>query len=377
MIWGLARVAFVALVWFALAGARASAGDPLKLRETAERGTDWLVTQQGADGGWHSETYGAYRSGVGTTAVAVRALARDRSPRVQTSVERGLAFLTSRCDERGFVVAPDGSSDNAMYATALTAAVLQNRDAHKSGDVHQRLLQALADAQYLDPGAPDTGGWASFITALDGVGRETPANVSATVTVLEARPTLKDRAAAVGFINRCRNIGRGTHGDGGFFFTPHLDHPLNKMSDAALPSGTAFPVSYFSATCDGIVALSFLQVPTSPEERRRQIQSLEALPRPRLLASAPGADSAPPSPLDGLYFYSAAAFGEVWIRFPREHARLEPIRNEMLMTIIARQHPAGDWANPVSTMREDDPLIATSLALIALYRLAIQPSHRR
>jgi hypothetical protein len=352
------------------------ADDHPKIDMAIGRATAWLIAQQASDGGWHSETYGSYRTGVGTTAIAVRALNEVGSDHTSQSLEKGLAFLTARRDERGFVVAPDGSSDNSMYATAITARLLANRKDNKFADVRDGLLKALADAQHIERDkltVLDVGGWASLITSLDLVSRETPCNISATTAVLMARPPLRDRQAAVNFVNRCRNRGPGTHDDYGFFFTPHLDHPLNKMSVAATPSGGTHPVSYFPTTCDGLLALASLDVPSSPEQRRSEIQRLITLPRPVLNTTAPSADGPPRPMIDGLYFYSAAAFGELWARFPGDRERLKPIRDEMVKTILDRQNPRrGDWTNPVTTMREDDPLIATSLAIIALRNLAVE-----
>ncbi|HVJ85362.1 MAG TPA: hypothetical protein VM452_06935, partial [Caulifigura sp.] len=71
-----------------------------------------------------------------------------------------------------------------------------------------------------------------------------------------------------------------------------------------------------------------------------------------------------------LYFYSAAAFGDVWRLNPLDRLQLKPIRDDFIQTILQRQREHGDWMNPVNTMREDDPLIATSLAILALRRLS-------
>jgi hypothetical protein len=341
------------------------------------RGRAWLNSQQAADGGWHSETYGAYRGGVGTTAIAVRALSEGNTERPE-SCQRGLTFLTTRRDERGFVVAPDGSSDNALSATAITVRLLAHEPKGELRDARKLLEKTLSDAQYLDakiPDSPDVGGFASLVTAQDEVGSETPCNLSATTAVLIVRPPRMDLRPALKFVRRCQNFGEGTHNDGGFFFTPHVDHPLNKLSTAATPSGKLHPVSYFPATCDGIVCESIFGREgrtTSPGDAAwvRAMKRLETLPRPSLKTAAPTPDGPQPSPIDGLYFYSAAAFGEVWWMHPLNRPPLQTIRDEFVKTIMQRQGADGAWINPVKTMREDDPLIATSLAIIALQKLS-------
>ncbi|HVJ86256.1 MAG TPA: hypothetical protein VM452_11470, partial [Caulifigura sp.] len=230
-----------------------------RAEEAIARGVAWLTSQQAKDGGWHSETYGAYRSGVGTTALTVLALSKEYPGRTSQSFQQGLAFLIARRDERGFVIAPDGASDNALYATAITLRVLAH--VRPDSEVRTKLQQSLAAARHVDadnPDSPDAGGWASLITGKDEVSSEAPCNLSATTAVLAAQPSIRDLKPTSEFVGRCQNLGHGTHDDGGFFFTPHHDHPLNKMSTAPTSSGKPFPVSYFSATCDGIICETIL-----------------------------------------------------------------------------------------------------------------------
>ena len=348
-----------------------------RVEDAIARGVAWLTSQQAKDGGWHSETYGAYRSGVGTTALAVLALSKEQAGRPSQSFQQGLAFLTARRDERGFVVAPDGGSDNALYATAITLRVLTH--VQRDSELRTKLQQSLAAARHDDsdnPDSPDAGGWASLITGKDEVSSEAPCNLSATTAVLVARPDLRDLKPTSEYVSRCQNFGDRTPDDGGFFFTPHRDHPLNKISTTLTASGKPRPVSYFSATCDGIICENIFQLDgfsTAAARRTRAVERLAKLPRPSLLAAAPLADDPRPSPIDGLYFYSAAAFADVWQLNPLDRPQLKPIRDEFIQTILQRQRDHGDWMNPVNTMREDDPLIATALAITALRRLSDSP----
>jgi disulfide oxidoreductase YuzD len=41
-------------------------------------------------------------------------------------------------------------------------------------------------------------------------------------------------------------------------------------------------------------------------------------------------------------------------------------RNELLEELLKRQRPNGSWQNEAVDVRENDPLVATSLAVIAL-----------
>ena len=48
-------------------------------------------------------------------------------------------------------------------------------------------------------------------------------------------------------------------------------------------------------------------------------------------------------------------------------------RTAILATLLSGQSDEGGWANASARMREDDPIIATSFALIALGRLVEAP----
>ena len=49
--------------------------------------------------------------------------------------------------------------------------------------------------------------------------------------------------------------------------------------------------------------------------------------------------------------------------------RLAPHRRTIIEQLIALQKPNGSWANESHMMREDDPLIATAMAITALSEL--------
>ena len=45
-------------------------------QESLQRGLDWLMAQQAEDGGWHSKTYGPFKGGAATTALALYSISR-------------------------------------------------------------------------------------------------------------------------------------------------------------------------------------------------------------------------------------------------------------------------------------------------------------
>ena len=70
----------------------------------------------------------------------------------------------------------------------------------------------------------------------------------------------------------------------------------------------------------------------------------------------------------GLLYYYYSGLARVLPRFPASAAKQR--RQALLKQLVTKQRPDGSWKNDSARMREDDPLICTSLALISLGALA-------
>jgi hypothetical protein len=73
-------------------------------RRAMARAARWLWSQQGADGGWHSGTYGLLRSGQSLTAFVLAALLEvppEVEPPRPAQIKRALAFLEAHVDADG------------------------------------------------------------------------------------------------------------------------------------------------------------------------------------------------------------------------------------------------------------------------------------
>ncbi len=219
------------------------------------------------------------------------------------------------------------------------------------------------------------------------------------------------RDGARRWLERCQD----RPGDGGFVFTPDRTATDNK---GGLDPATGRTRSYGSATCDGLLALAALNAqpaePNKPASTSPNANTSVANPpisnpppsntpaanppiansppshtpaanpsaaNPRAAAAAAASsDSAWTAALDwfarleaweavpggtpALWFYWCARLMEVAEHF--SDARREAARTAVGAAIIDRQRAAGSWANPEPAMREDDPLIATPLAIAAL-----------
>ncbi len=81
---------------------------------------------------------------------------------------------------------------------------------------------------------------------------------------------------------------------------------------------------------------------------------------------------------DGLYYYWAASVAQT-LSLAGSGPELAPAgkppvpwAEDLASELIDRQGPDDAWSNPVVTMREDEPIIATSMALLALSELRRQ-----
>jgi hypothetical protein len=187
------------------------------------------------------------------------------------------------------------------------------------------------------------------------------------VYAIEALVSLKDpaiakvQARARDWLAGCQNL----PGDGGFRFSPDPTSLNNKAewSDTEQKQ----PRSYGSATCDGLRALAFAGV--EPADKRFAAALKWLVDRPSL-AEVPGFEDLPPENdwKAGLAFYYYASLAGAIAWFPPREAKTR--REALSAKIVKVQRDDGSWQNDSSRMREDDPLIATCLALIALGELA-------
>jgi len=184
--------------------------------------------------------------------------------------------------------------------------------------------------------------------------------------------------------------------DGGFYFHPEREHDGNKAGWHT--ESRKRPRSYGSATADGLRSLLLLQTlaDLQNDANSQPIQPLQLAQRIQLAAQwldahdqidgVPGFENEPASAnrkrgwAQGLIFYylyartkAARLRQSLPTADPSAENQSPPSREnwgDIRQELARRQRPDGSWQNPVARMREDDPLIATGLALIALSEVA-------
>jgi len=311
------------------------------------RGAGWLAAQQAADGGFHSEVYGLLRSGASLTALATLALQATPDPPAGV-IDRALVFLVQARGPSGALGIGD-VHDYPTYATAMAATALAHAGrAEEARPLTDWLLrQQLRGEAWGDH--PARGGF-----PMGTVEPRTPphpghVDISMTRVALQAL-----RSCAVGddavwdegrrFVLGCRTP------DGAFRYSP-ADPSLNKGRDVTAGYGTP--------TADGILAL--LATGGAKDAVERGLGWLAAAFRPD---ENPGiGEGSMRAYADAMRFYwrsvASAAF---------RAGRNGPSGWEQAIRtdLAAEQAPDGSWRNDRAEQKEDDPIVATSLALQAL-----------
>lgn len=339
---------------------------------------EWLIRQQHADHLWHSETYGNLKGGGAITALVLYAfahvdpeLAEPHRDRLQAACDT----LAREIPRHGCIASPDGK-DYPTYASAMFLLATHKLRLKLSYENQNALTQFLIDAQIDDaegfePNDVDFGGW--DMEGVPNVRRQTTGtNISVGAIVAEAlqqvgwgivdpQPTLNRFRV---WLERCHNF----DSDGGFFFHPQRGHDGNKAGwelNDQVPDRNK-PCSYGSATADGIRGmLACGQFLGNSENRDRLRAALRWISDHRDIERVPGLkDRGEGSWSEGLKFYYWQSLAAVLPSLPVE-ARMNMARH-IRETLATCQSPDGFWQNDNGRMREDDPLIATSFALIAL-----------
>ncbi len=382
------------LVLLLAAGCRGTSPPPpasplaAEVQAATERGAAYLTGRQDPDGAWRSDVYGAFKGGDALTPLALRALlAQPPSGAVARAVARGLDYLAA--------LAPGDDAEAPPPAFAVyTAAQAVEALSRSSKPEHRAALEAwraelerrqLTGDLGWSEDDPFFGGWgySSAVPAKPPPGAFQPplleANTSATVFALQglaaAGGTAADEpacGAALIFLGRVQNFADppSPFDDGGFFFIDR-DPVRNKAGVAGTDEdGRARFRSYGSTTADGLRGLLLCGRSTADPRARAALAWLEE----HFSASQHPGDFAPrlAADRDGLFYYWAASVTRT-LRLAETGPELRPAgrppvpwAGDLARELVARQAADGSWSNPVVTMREDEPVVASSMALLAL-----------
>ena len=331
------------------------------------RAADFLWKQQASDGGWPSKTYGLLRSGQALTPFVLNSLLLIPDQPAD-KIDRALDFIRRNTTPDGALGMMDPTlPDYPNYATALAVSCLCR--ARRSGWQQQiapmigylRRMQFNESTGWTQNTAP-YGAW-----GMGGLEHPPPnpghVDLSMTRYVIEAltaagvAATDPAHQSARIFVERCQNFDpqHPDNADGGFFFsTTEVETNKAGQSDA-----THFR-SYGTTTADGILCL--LATGYSLDHPRVAAARNWLVSHHRAMA-VPGFIGEPYQRWPkGLAYYYAASSTKAF------RALRVPVSPSVAEALQSLQRPDGSWSNPENLVKEDDPLIATPFAIIALAR---------
>jgi hypothetical protein len=363
------RIILLCLLCLSVACAPTRVDDLSARIDTAiDRANSFLLARQSPDGAWRSHVYGFFKDGPSLTG---HVAANIDDP---AATDRAAAYLASLVGENGKSPAQLG----LIYPVYTSADAIRLLRPPRYGAAHDTwrdvlLRQQLDESLGWAPSDLEFGGWSY---ALAPPAKPVPvrsrgpwdwSNLSATRYALAALRA--DGLAANGpicakalvFALRCQND------DGGFFFAC-ADELHNKAGvsghDAA---GRPRFNSYGSATVDGYALLRLCGLEQSDPRVQRAAAWLISHGD---VDHNPGQfDAAHEDIRDATYYYYCR--GLAWFCVDAHQTELA---HRLAAALLARQRDSGSWFNSSTDAKEDDPLVATPLALAALRdcRRAIQ-----
>lgn len=328
----------------------------------------WLWSQQAADGGWHSHTYGLLRSGQSLTPFVLGALLdvpEDVYPQPRAAVDRAIAFIRAHTQPTGALgTAERDIPDYPNYATALAVSALcRARHAGWQAQIAPMVvylrLQQFTEQNGWRPQDPAYGAW-----GMGGERRTPPdtghVDLSMTRYVLDALRSagVADSdpayASARVFVERCQNFDpqRPGDGDGGFFFST-TEFDTNKAGQ-----DREHFRSYGTTTADGVLALLATGHPLTDQRVAAAQGWLRAHHHDMAVPGFVG--EAYQRWPRGLAFYYSATSARAFqaLRVEAGSGVPEGLRHT--------QRADGSWVNAENLVKEDNPLIATPFAVRAL-----------
>ncbi len=360
---------------------------PSRPSATLERACEYLWSKQGSDGAWRSETHGLLRSGAALTPFILDALLAAEevvatAPR--GGVERALAWLRGRVDARGVLGTSDGLAEYPNYSTSFALRCFVRAGAASDAALIARMIAALRAEQFREengfsPRDAAYGGWGfggarptgstghmdlsitrhvlaalRHARALDG---EAALRAQLFLRHLQKHPE-DDRPHAVTFPGEL-GMRRPPY-DGGFYFSPVV-LTANKGGIATTCRGERYFRSYATATCEGVLALIEAGTALEDERVRTARRWLEDHPSFDYPEGVPADD--PNGWRDALTYYHLAVRAETYRVLDMPGAWRAAIATRLAALARAR----GGFRNDRNhLMKDDDPLIATPLAVLAL-----------
>jgi hypothetical protein len=333
-----------------------------------EMAVEYLLSKQAADGGWHSEYYGALKGGAATTSLTLFACSHLSDECITRHRQHWIAardFLLPVAREQGFISTAEGP-DYSNYATSMLLISSERLKLEIEQELADRLYAYLVEAQLterqgyaaeeIDFGGWDLMGWARSPRKSAGT------NVSVSSFAMQALAARDDQLSQAALRRAGDWLATCRSSDGGYFFHPLKSHDGNKAGWKDNESRLQ-PTPYGTATADGLNCLSALAVDKQDPDF---IATSQWITKHWQAADVPGFEHEQTQLgwKSGLRFYHLFAVSRTLQSLPEAVQR--KIGTDILRELAKCQQHDGSWQNENARMREDDPLICTCFCLTAL-----------
>ncbi len=349
----------------------------------AARASAYLWAKQSVDGGWHSQTHGLMKGGQALTPFILYTLLQSSkenpfAEEAEEKVRLGLDFIRSNVSKEGILgTANQHVLEYPNYATSYgLRALVQYGSARDSTQIKQMytyLLSQQFDAtRSIKSDHSAFGGWGFGEQQLP-AGQVGYVDLSHTRRVLQAirvaslsnldTAYMQARQFLGGLQNR--NLLEGSEKDkydGGFHYSPVV-FLANKGSVVQTSENDIF-LSYATATCDGLLAFAAAGV---HKKDPAVIDALHWLAANDTLAYPEGIPHDNPAQWHRvMFFYHLAVRAEVYNVYGWPDGASE----RMLTLLSTHMREDGSFMNEYGAPnKENDPLLATALALSALQHI--------
>ncbi len=345
----------------------------------------YLWNQQSADGGWHSSTHSILRGGESLTPFILHTLLQVPSETYQASesqINRGLDFIRTHINEQGIIGKSDpGALDYPNYSTAHALMILDQMNLKEDTFLIKKMANYLIGQQFVESrGFQNTdalyGGWGFGETHLP-KGKSGYVDLSHTRRILQALSThngfkeaqrkalyyfrLTQKHSTENRLHPTKVAHKKIPFDGGFFASP-VTLSTNK---GGIATGDSLEANYFrsyaTATCDGILGLLAAGHSVNEESVQIALKWLDKNSRWDYPQGIPLDD--PDQWHEVLFYYHLSVRSQVYdaVQHPSDW------RQKIIELLSMRQQEEGYFYNPMGgPNKEDDPLLATAFAVIAL-----------
>ena len=333
-----------------------------QVRASVEKGVAWLKAQQKPSGAWSEENMPAL------TALPLWAMAASGSQACAAEQEKAVANLLGlqRPDGGIYVPQPDKKGSGlGNYNTSISVMALGATGRKEAVPAILKARSYIASSQHFGDDA-HAGGFGydkdsqRAYTDLNNTHYSLDA-MRRTQSAEDLRPAGEKKAdinwdAALKYVEQMQNKEGETRGG----FAYNTEDP--KGGAVTNASGKVMLRAYGSMTYAGLLALVHAKLEKSDP---RVKSAVEFGARYWTLDENPGQGQ------QGLYFYfnvmsralSAAGLDAIPRSDTAEQIRW---REELVKKVISLQRPDGSWANANNRWWENDPVLATSYALLAL-----------